>query len=96
MSTVDMQKSELYDAILDFKLLQIPSDTRFWMIRTKKGYFYKEFINRNYVALAWNTITSDTSFSEATSDTLGQEITDAYPEIKRPKLVINSNFAHRF
>lgn len=89
MSTEDIQKSELYDAILDFKLLQIPSYTRFWMVRTKKGYFYKEFINRNYVALAWNTITSDTSFSDATSDALGQEISDAYPEIKRPKLVIN-------
>lgn len=89
MSDTDNTLSKLYDAILNFELLRIPSDTRFWMIRTKGGYFYKEFINKNYVALAWNTITKETSFSDATSDALGQEIVENYTEIKRPKLVIN-------
>ena len=60
-----------------------------WMVRTKKGYFYHEFISNNYVALAWNTLTAQTSFSDATSETLGQSITDDYPEIKRATLVIN-------
>lgn len=89
MTTEELSLSSLYDAILNFQLLRIPSETRFWMIRTKKGYFYHEFILNNYVALAWNTLTEQTSFSEATSESLGQTIMTDYPEIKRPTLVIN-------
>ena len=42
------------NAILNYKIPEIPEDTRFWMIRTKKGYFYNEFIGKKFVALAWN------------------------------------------
>lgn len=89
MDTEELALSTLYDEILNFKLLHIPSDTRFWMVRTKKGYFYHEFISNNYVALAWNTLTDQTSFSDATTETLGESIKSDYPEIKRPTLVIN-------
>lgn len=34
----------------------VPDETRFWMIRTKKGYFYNEFIKEGFVALGWNII----------------------------------------
>lgn len=37
MDTEELALSTLYDEILNFKLLHIPSDTRFWMVRTKKG-----------------------------------------------------------
>lgn len=89
MDTEELALSILYDEILNFQLLRIPSETRFWMIRTKKGYFYHEFIANNYVALAWNTLTEQTSFSAATADALGQTIMSDYHEIKRPTLVIN-------
>lgn len=77
------------DEILNFKINTIPDDTRFWMIRTKKGYFYKEFIAKKYVALAWNTITSHSDFSQNGIEQLNDSIIIDYPEIKRPTLVTN-------
>lgn len=35
---IDTQ-SDLFDALLDFKLTDISSETRFWMVRTKKVTF---------------------------------------------------------
>lgn len=43
--------------------LQIPfinADCRFWMIRTKGGYFYEEFIRNEFIAIGWNYLLSDT------------------------------------
>lgn len=90
MNTKDEKAlSNLYDQILNFKLTEIPSDIRFWMIRTKKGYFYEEFIQEKFVALAWNTITARTNFSESEHRLLSDRIAYEYPEIKRPSLVIS-------
>lgn len=82
-------KSKILDSILDFEVQQIPDTIRFWMVRTKKGYFYHEFVAKKFVALAWNTITSDTIFSPATLEALNDKILLNYPEIKRPTLVAN-------
>ncbi len=86
----------ILDFILDFKIKEVPSETRFWMIRTKKGYFYHEFISKQFVALAWNSITSVTNFSTAHSEALNDSILLEYPEIKRPTLVANKckSFIH--
>lgn len=46
----------LLDAIENFSVPIIPPTTHFWMIRTKKGYFYNEFLSKRFVALAWNNI----------------------------------------
>lgn len=97
MNTKDEKAlSNLYDQILNFKLTEIPSDIRFWMIRTKKGYFYEEFIQEKFVALAWNTITAHTNFSESEHRLLSDRIAYEYPEIKRPSLVISkcNKFIH--
>lgn len=87
METNDKTVSKLLDAFLTFEPKQIPENTRFWMIRTKKGYFYHEFVSKNYVALAWNIITSETDFGQ--SELLSDNILLHYKEIKRPTLVIN-------
>lgn len=36
----------LLDAIENFSVPIIPPTTHFWMIRTKKGYFYNEFLSK--------------------------------------------------
>ena len=46
----------LLDAIENFSVPIIPPTTHFWMIRTKKGYFYNEFLSKRFVAVAWNNI----------------------------------------
>lgn len=85
------QNNELIilNEILNFQVKEIPENTRFWMIRTKKGYFYDEFVGRGYVALAWNEITKDTDFSDQSNGILSDTIMLNYPEIKRPTTVIN-------
>ncbi len=82
-----IDEQTILDFLSSFKLTEIPSETKFWMIRTKKGYFYQEFLTRKYVALAWNAITEQTSFEN--ESTVADNILMQYPEIKRPKLVIN-------
>lgn len=79
----------LLNSILDFKIPIIPANTRFWMIRTQKGYFYNEFITRRFVALAWNNIDSNTDFSENSREALKDDILMEYKEINRPSTVIN-------
>ena len=87
---------EILNALLDFKLLQIPENTRFWMIRTQKGYFYDEFITHKFVALAWNNIDQATDFSIQSRDYLKDYIKAEFHEISRPSTVINKcyNFIH--
>lgn len=90
------QEQTFLDAILAYDLQMIRNETRFWMIRTKKGYFYNEFISNDFVALAWNTITSATDFSEANQEALKDQVLLDYEEIKRPTTVINkcASFIH--
>jgi|GEM_PF-950245 len=83
------QEQAFLDYVLNYEIRLINESTRFWMIRTKRGYFYNEFISNDFVALAWNTITSATDFSEASLDALKDQVLLKYEEIKRPTTVIN-------
>lgn len=83
------EELSLLNSILNFQVPIIPEDTRFWMVRTQKGYFYNEFITRRFVALAWNNIDSNTDFSENARESLKDDILMEYKEIHRPSTVIN-------
>ena len=87
---------EILNGILNFKIKEIPDSTRFWMVRTQKGYFYEEFLVRKFVAIAWNNIDQNTDFSESAKDHLKDDIVLNFPEIQRPSTVINkcSNFIY--
>lgn len=78
---------QLLKNILNFKVEMIPDETKFWMVRTKKGYFYDEFLGKKFIALAWNSIVRETNLSD--DENLSQFIQREYPEIKRPTTVIN-------
>lgn len=84
------------NSVLNFNIQEISENTRFWMIRTKRGYFYNEFIVKKFVALAWNSITDTTDFTEKSRENLKDSIVLDYPEIKRPSTVINkcNSFIH--
>jgi len=79
----------LLDAIENFSVPIIPPTTHFWMTRTKKGYFYNEFLSKRFVALAWNNISQETDFSESNKDSLKDDILMTFKEIHRPSTVIN-------
>lgn len=83
------EENEVLNWLDAFSVPVIPRTTRFWMIRTKKGYFYNEFISKRFVALAWNNITQNTDFSESSRDSLKDDILMEFNEIQRPSTVIN-------
>lgn len=82
-------ESQILHELLNFKVPIIPEQTRFWMIRTQKGYFYDEFLAKKFVALAWNNIDVTTNLSESSKETLKDDIMLKFPEINRPSTVIN-------
>ena len=46
------QERVFLDTILNYDIRVIDENVHFWMVRTKKGYFYNEFISNEFVALA--------------------------------------------
>lgn len=87
---IDFEKEvKLLDALNTFSIPVIPSNTRFWMIRTQKGYFYEEFLSKKFVALAWNIIDQHSDFSDSSRERLKDSILIEFPEINRPSTVIN-------
>lgn len=35
----------------------INATTNFWMVRTKRGFFFNEFLSKEYIAIGWNLVT---------------------------------------
>jgi len=56
----------------------IDDDCRFWMVRSKEGFFYHEFISQGFIAIGWNTIKQN-NISE-NEDGLKKSIKDIYGE----------------
>jgi len=36
-----------------------PESTNFWMVRSKKGIFYREYLEDGFIAIGWNALTND-------------------------------------
>lgn len=71
--------------------VEIPSigpDVNFWMIRSKGGYFYKEYITKQFIALGWNYIDKSTSFQSDNLSVLKDGIKERYGD-KVPQTSIN-------
>lgn len=72
--------------LLNYKPIHIEENTRFWMIRTKKGYFYDEFVKKKFVALGWNEI--DVSNYNGDEKALKEHIHEVYGD-KVPGSALN-------
>lgn len=82
----ESKKMDCIGALLEFEIMSIPETTRFWMIRTKQGYFYNEFIKNKFVAIGWNEILLSNYGSDENS--LKNHIKERYGD-KRPGLALN-------
>lgn len=51
--------ADLIAAALNYTIRSVDENTKFWMIRTKKGFFFEEFVTNQFVALGWNIITKE-------------------------------------
>lgn len=73
---------------------EIPSDRKYWLIRTERGKFYQDFKENGYVALGWDYFTNlDDLKSAALASQVREKLTGifkkVYPDEKRPGLAIN-------
>lgn len=75
-------------------ILNIPSindDTNFWMVRAKRGFFFKEFITNGFIAIGWNSITKSMiskTITNKQSKELKSTIKEVYDE-NRPGTALN-------
>ena len=76
------------NAALEYTIRNIDEDKKFWMVRTKKGFFFQEFINNKFIALGWNAITQETDFGKSQEDVLRDLIKNKYGD-SRPTGAIN-------
>ena len=79
---------KLFEMALNYQIRSIDENTRFWMVRTKEGYFFEEFIKNEFVALGWNRITKDTDLGKSNEESLKEEIKNYYND-SRPMGAIN-------
>ncbi len=62
-----------------FHIPEIKEDCRFWMIRTKDGMFFEEYIKKGFIAIGWNPITkNDFPLHADRKLLLEQELKDRY------------------
>lgn len=83
-----LRERDVLDTVFNYDMRVVPEATRFWMIRTNKGYFYNDFIINNYVALGWNIIDKETDLSEQSLEQLKMSLIQDYDE-KIPTAAIN-------
>jgi predicted Mrr-cat superfamily restriction endonuclease len=79
---VTKDNNDCLEYINSFKIRVIKDEVRFWMVRTKKGYFYDEFISNRFIALGWNVITKSTDMGAQSLDALKKEISNVYGDAK--------------
>ena len=79
---------ELGEFINNFEIPIIENVTKFWMIRSKGGYFYNEFVNSGFVALAWNYLDQKTVFTGDNLEILKDGVKERYGD-KVPQTAIN-------
>jgi hypothetical protein len=68
-----------------FHIPSISKETNFWMIRTKKGFFFNEFISKEYIAIGWNLVTHAKikgGLTKAQANELKAQIEKEYGEAK--------------
>ena len=73
---------------------KVPSDRRYWLIRTEKGKYYRDFKENGYIALGWDYFSNlDDLKSAALALQVKEKLTGifkkVYPSEKRPGLAIN-------
>lgn len=65
---MDSELNNIEELIRCMNIKKINPGTKFWMVRTKKGIFYDEFIREGFIALGWNAIAKDKILSVINED----------------------------
>lgn len=74
-----------------FNISTIGKETNFWMVRAKRGFFFDEFLNNEFIAIGWNSVTKamiNPMLSKSQSDGIKEELKEIYGE-SRPGTALN-------
>ena len=82
MANEEIAEANFIDDALKYTIRNIDENKKFWMIRTKKGFFFQEFIADQFVALGWNSITQETDFGKSQEEDLKEHIKNRYGDSK--------------
>ena len=66
----------------------IKDSTNFWMVRSKKGVFYREFLNKSYIAIGWNALTKN-ELDEHNDNYLKNYLVNSGYTDKMPRTAVN-------
>ena len=72
-------------------VVQVPDTCSFWMIRTKSGAYYSEYIHNGYIAIGWNAVLQS-NITQDTEEKLRQAVELNYAD-KRPGAAINKCYS---
>lgn len=86
--TKEVTGANFINAALEYTIRNIDENKKFWMVRTKKGFFFEEFVADKFVALGWNTVTKETDFGKSQEENLKDSIKNWYGD-SRPAGAIN-------
>lgn len=67
---------------------KVPEGCSFWMIRSKRGVFYDEYIRSGYIAIGWNALL-ERDFATDSENQRKTKIAIAYPSEQRPTGCVN-------
>lgn len=93
MGTIDKDmelQSHIEAYTNNFRPIEIPENTNFWLVRTKRGHFYNDFYLKRFIALGWNLIDRSRLYS-VEEDYLKEEISKNYKDNKRPGYPLNQS-----
>lgn len=79
---------ELGYQLQNIEIPNICCETNFWLLRSKGGFFYNEFVNNNFIALGWNYITKETSYEDSNIENVKDKIKILYGD-KVPTTAMN-------
>ena len=68
---------------------QIPETTNFWMVRSKQGAFYNEYISGGYIAIGWDVLTQDILSSHCSNEYYKQLLKESHYPDKQPGTALN-------
>lgn len=66
----------------------IPNECSFWMLRTKRGVYYHEFLESGFIAIGWNVL-SKRDFDVDSEEQRKAKIELTYPDEKRANGCVN-------
>lgn len=72
-------------------IVEVPEACSFWMIRTKSGAYYSEYIKNGYIAIGWNAILQS-NITQDDEEKLRQAVELNYTD-KRPGAAINKCYS---